>query len=76
MKSPEGTKTEKNVLLSLAGKSQANDTRILLPRRRSRDHEQIAAIFLDTEDNDNEHAKVFFKRLSLYAVQRTSVRFI
>jgi rubrerythrin len=64
MKSLKGTKTEKNVLLSFAGESQArNRYTYFASQAREEGYEQIAAIFLDTADNEKEHAKVFFKLL-------------
>ena len=64
MKSIKGTKTEKNVLLSFAGESQArNRYTYFASQAKNEGYEQIAAIFLDTVDNEKEHAKVFFKLL-------------
>src|SRR5512141_2953885 len=64
MKSLKGTKTEKNVLLSFAGESQARNRYSYFVSQAKKDgYEQIAAIFLDTADNEKEHAKVFFKLL-------------
>ena len=64
MKSLKGTKTEKNVLLSFAGKSQArNRYTYFASQAKNEGYEQIAVIFLDTADNEKEHAKVFFKLL-------------
>lgn len=64
MKSLKGTKTEKNVLLSFAGESQArNRYTYFASQAKKEGFEQIAAIFLDTADNEKEHAKVFFKLL-------------
>jgi rubrerythrin len=64
MKSLKGTKTEKNALLSFAGESQArNRYTYFASQARDEGYEQIAAIFLDTADNEKEHAKVFFKLL-------------
>lgn len=64
MKSLKGSKTEKNVLLSFAGESQArNRYSYFASQAKSEGYEQIAAIFLDTADNEKEHAKVFFKLL-------------
>ena len=64
MKSIRGTKTEKNVLLSFAGESQArNRYSFFASQAKKEGYEQIAAIFLDTADNEKEHAKVFFKLL-------------
>jgi rubrerythrin len=64
MKSLKGTKTEKNLLLSFAGESQArNRYSYFASQAKKEGFEQIAAIFLDTADNEKEHAKVFFKLL-------------
>ena len=64
MKSLKGTKTEKNVLLSFAGESQArNRYSFFASQAKKEGYEQIAAIFLDTADNEKEHAKIFFKLL-------------
>jgi rubrerythrin len=64
MTSIKGTKTEKNVLLSFAGESQArNRYSYFASQAKKEGYEQIAAIFLDTTDNEKEHAKVFFKLL-------------
>lgn len=64
MKSLKGTKTEKNVLLSFAGESQArNRYSYFASQARNEGYEQIVTIFLDTADNEKEHAKVFFKLL-------------
>jgi rubrerythrin len=64
MKSLKGTKTEKNVLLSFGGESQArNRYSFFASQAKKEGYEQIAAIFLDTADNEKEHAKIFFKLL-------------
>ena len=63
-KSIKGTKTEKNLLASFAGESQArNRYTYFAGAAKKAGFEQIAAIFLDTADNEKEHAKVFFKYL-------------
>ena len=63
-KSIKGTKTEKNLLASFAGESQArNRYTYFASVARKADYEQIAAIFLETADNEKEHAKRFFKLL-------------
>lgn len=60
----KGTKTEKNLLLSFAGESQArNRYTYYASQAKKEGYEQIAAIFQDTADNEKEHAKVFFKLL-------------
>jgi rubrerythrin len=64
MKSLKGTKTEKNILLSFAGESQArNRYSYFASQAKKEGYEQISAIFLETADNEKEHAKVFFKLL-------------
>jgi rubrerythrin len=64
MKSIKGTKTEKNLLASFAGESQArNRYTYFAGVAKKAGYEQIAAIFLETADNEKEHAKRFFKYL-------------
>ena len=63
-KSIKGTKTEKNLLASFAGESQArNRYTYFAGVAKKAGYEQIAAIFLETADNEKEHAKRFFKLL-------------
>lgn len=63
-KSIKGTKTEKNLLASFAGESQArNRYTYFASAAKKEGYEQISAIFLDTADNEKEHAKRFFKLL-------------
>ena len=60
----KGTKTEKNLLASFAGESQArNRYTYFASVAKKAGFEQIAAIFLETADNEKEHAKRFFKLL-------------
>ncbi len=64
MKSLKGTKTEKNILLAFAGESQArNRYTYFASQAKKEGYEQVSAIFLDTADNEKEHAKVLFKLL-------------
>ena len=64
MKSLKGTKTEKNLVTAFAGESQArNRYSYFASQAKKEGYEQIAAIFLDTADNEKEHAKVLFKLL-------------
>jgi len=64
MKNLKGTRTEKNVLLSFSGESQArNRYTYFASQAKKEGFEQIAAIFLDTADNEKEHSKIFFKLL-------------
>ena len=63
-KSIKGTKTEKNLLASFAGESQArNRYTYFASAAKKAGFEQIAAIFLETADNEKEHAKRLFKLL-------------
>ena len=63
-KSIKGTKTEKNLLAAFAGESQArNRYTYFASAAKKEGFEQIANIFLETAENEKEHAKVFFKYL-------------
>jgi rubrerythrin len=63
-KSIKGSQTEKNLLASFAGESQArNRYTYFAGVAKKAGFEQIAAIFLETADNEKEHAKRFFKFL-------------
>ena len=60
----KGTATEKNLLASFAGESQArNRYTYFASVAKKAGYEQIAAIFQETADNEKEHAKRFFKLL-------------
>ena len=64
MKSIKGTMTEKNLLAAFAGESQArNRYTYFASAAKKEGFEQIASIFLETADNEKEHAKRFFKFL-------------
>lgn len=64
VKSIKGTQTEKNLLKAFAGESQArNRYTYFASEAKKAGFEQISAIFLETADNEKEHAKVFFKYL-------------
>ena len=64
MKNLKGTQTEKNLLAAFAGESQArNRYTYFASQAKKEEYEQISAIFLETADNEKEHAKVFFKHL-------------
>jgi len=63
-KSIRGTKTEKNLLAAFAGESQArNRYTYFASVARKEGYEQIANIFIETAENEKEHAKVFFQYL-------------
>ncbi len=60
----EGTQTEKNLLTAFAGESQARNKYTYFASRAKKDgFEQIAALFLETAENEKEHAKIWFKEL-------------
>ncbi len=65
MKNPyEGTKTEKNLMEAFAGESMArNKFTYFASVAKKAGYEQIAAIFLETAENEKEHAKLWFKAL-------------
>ena len=64
MPSLKGTQTEKNLLLSFAGESQArNRYTYFAGKAKKEGYEQIAAIFEETANQEKEHAKRFFKFL-------------
>ena len=59
-----GTKTEKNLLDAFAGESMArNKYTYFASVAKKAGYEQIAALFLQTADNEKEHAKLWFKAL-------------
>jgi rubrerythrin len=60
----KGSTTEKNLLAAFAGESQArNRYSYFASAAKKEGFEQIAALFLETADNEKEHAKRFFKFL-------------
>jgi len=64
MASLKGTSTEQNLLKAFAGESQArNRYTYAASVAKKEGYEQIAAIFLETAENEKEHAKRFFKFL-------------
>jgi len=72
-KSLKGTKTEKNLLTSFAGESQArNRYAYFASAAKKEGYEQISAFFLETAENEKEHAKLFFKELEGGAVKITA----
>jgi rubrerythrin len=63
-KNLKGTKTEKNLLAAFAGESQArNRYTYFASVAKKAGYEQISAVFLETAENEKEHAKRFFKLL-------------
>ena len=62
----KGTKTEKNLMEAFAGESQArNKYTYFASTAKKEGYEQISAIFLETANNEKEHAKLWFKELGL-----------
>ncbi|MCR5186211.1 MAG: rubrerythrin family protein [Clostridia bacterium] len=60
----KGTKTEKNLMEAFAGESQArNKYTYFASKAKKEGYEQIAALFLETAENEKEHAKIWFKLL-------------
>lgn len=60
----KGTKTEANLLTAFAGESEArNKYTYFASVAKKEGYEQIAAIFLQTAENEKEHAKMWFKAL-------------
>ena len=72
-KSIKGTKTEKNLLNSFAGESQARMRYTYFASVAKKEaYEQIAAIFQETADQEKEHAKRMFKWLEGGMVEITA----
>ena len=60
----KGSKTEQNLMAAFAGESQArNKYTYFASVAKKEGYEQISAIFLDTANNEKEHAKMWFKAL-------------
>lgn len=73
MKGMKGTKTEGNLLAAFAGESQArNRYTYFASQAKKEGYEQIAAIFIETADNEKEHAKRLFKFLEGGEVEITA----
>jgi rubrerythrin len=64
LKSVKGSETEKNLLAAFAGESQARNRYTFFSKKAKEEgYEQIAAIFIETADNEREHAKRYFSFL-------------
>ena len=58
----KGSKTEKNLMEAFAGESQArNKYTYFASVAKKEGYEQIAALLLETAENEKEHAKIHFK---------------
>jgi len=72
-KSIKGTETEKNLLKAFAGESQARNRYTFFAKQAKKEgYEQIAALFLETAEQEQQHAKRFFKFLEGGAVEITA----
>ena len=61
----KGSKTEQNLMTAFAGESQArNKYTYFASKAKKEGYEQIAAIFLETAENEKEHAKIWYKLLN------------
>lgn len=70
----KGSETEKNLLKAFAGESQArNRYTYFASVAKTEGYEQISALFLETAENEKEHAKVFFKYLEGGGVEITAM---
>jgi len=73
MKSVKGTQTEKNLLTSFAGESQArNRYTFFASKAKKEGYEQISAIFTETANQEKEHAETMFKHLEGGMVEITA----
>ncbi|MDD4489788.1 MAG: rubrerythrin family protein [Paludibacter sp.] len=64
MASLKGTQTEKNLLIAFAGESQARMRYTMFSSKAKKEgFEQIAGVFLETAEQEKEHAKKFFSYL-------------
>ena len=69
----KGSKTEANLIAAFAGESQARNKYTYYASKAKKDgFEQIAEIFLETAENEKEHAKMWFKELHGGSVPSTS----
>jgi len=69
----KGTKTEANLLTAFAGESQArNKYTYFASQARKEGYEQVADIFIETAENEREHAKLWFKALHGGCVPETA----
>ncbi|HBT75530.1 MAG TPA: rubrerythrin family protein [Planctomycetaceae bacterium] len=73
MASLKGTRTEKNLLASFAGESQARNRYTYFADQARKDgYEHVAAVFEETANQEKEHAKRFFKFLEGGVVEVTA----
>ncbi len=64
MPSIKGTQTEKNLLIAFAGESQARNRYTYFSKTaKAEGYEQISAVFMETAEQESQHAKRFFEQL-------------
>ena len=69
----KGSQTEKCLQAAFAGESQArNKYTYFASKAKKEGYEQIAAIFLETAENEKEHAKLWFKYLEGGEIKSTA----
>lgn len=73
MESIKGTKTEQNLLKAFAGESQARSRYTFFASVAKKEgYEQISGVFMETAEQEKEHAKRFFKFLEGGMVEITA----
>ena len=69
----KGSRTEQNLQTAFAGESQArNKYTYFASKAKKEGYEQIAALFLETAENEKEHAKLWFKLLEGGEIKSTA----
>jgi len=75
MEKLKASETEKNLLKSFAGESQArNRYTYFASVAKKQGFEQISSIFQETADNEKEHAEIFFKYLEESGGELTEIQ--
>ena len=73
MKELKGSKTEANLMAAFAGESQArNKYTYYAGKAQKSGYEQIAELFIQTANNEKEHAKIWFDLLHSSAMANTA----
>ena len=68
----KGSKTESNLMAAFAGESQSRNKYTYFASQAKKDgYEQLSEIFLETANNEKEHAKLWFKYLNGGSVPST-----
>ncbi|MBK5112036.1 MAG: rubrerythrin family protein [Candidatus Heimdallarchaeota archaeon] len=72
-KSVKGTETEKNLMKAFAGESQARNRYTMYAKKAQKEgYMQIEELFIETADNEYQHAKQFFSFLEGGMVEFTA----